>query len=1074
MVDDVEDFYDKAIAMSPEALKSQIKGIPPNHKYETLTTLLERLIIDNEHPNAKLVAIVLEAGADANGRPHNEGLPIHHAYAHGNKQIVDQLLRYGANPNGVHSTAIELAILDGDCDFLRKFLSTGIDVNEINSQLSLNELFDKASKYPHVQLLLITHGLRGVPPEIVNKLKSLEQLPECGTCGTPSQQKTTAGAAGTTSAAATAATVVDPTQLNTKSGIQMTERNNKVMFSGNTKPHQSLFRKYNGLFIRKCKSWIIPVKHKLQVIAEINALYSPAIDGDGDSATAATTFVGNMPAAGAGDAVSANAASANAVPAKSIFPDVVILDSYGPESFLSNDYVQTRQFYLEDHWWNSVSQYLMFKKWENSAKGNAIKDAESLEEAKRDFYLTRLPPANTPKQLIMNKRLADIVNSSVYPTFENNVKQVLYHAVKAKFEQNPMLMIMLKNTEDANIINNDANDEFGYESNRLGCVLMQIRDGTVRNLQTNHFVLRKYVPNKQFHVLRGDPDTKNLSIIQSLVEYKNKQGHVVEPVLHQNLQGGPGWLIPGRKLPEIKHFVFESYPDHIKIQIIGHKWIKKFVTRILDSAVIYTQLKKSQEIGIESVLFSVKDIWGYDELLGSANGKQIGAPHYKFIKIFTSFTTFNKVHISEGALTFMWDVTCKLIKQCNIQQHSYRDVLASLLAFDNKNLETVETAFIDDVITIRENMVLQSFVRLYRLFYQIIHNDSKSAVAVANIFFNRVQYEQVRDLYAGKIKNTQTDTFENATLELKRKFGIKNKHIEYILGKLPSALGEGGKIFFFTIMDYIIYNTDNDSISINKRIMQLCTHGTSVPFPTPAPTVVSAVVSAVAGAVTSTVASVVATSTPKDSATTTTTPKDSATTTTPKDAATTPKDAATTTPKDTTKTPHSGESDSEDALDIKSASSSSSRRRDDDSSDSSGSDDEKTPKRDGDDDNDGSSDDGDDDRTPTKRGDSSEDDDDDRTPTKREDDDDDRTPTKRDGDKDDSGDDDDEKTPKGSRNSKKTSSSLSKKNSRNKRSDNDSDNDSGSDADIDKTPKRAIAYMKNGGDDNDESSSDFD
>ena len=81
-----------------------------------------------EAPAAVLVGILIDAGADVNGRGARHGPPLQLLVGRGCPALVEQLLRGGADPNGRNArkwTALHCAAMCDDVDAARALLQAG-------------------------------------------------------------------------------------------------------------------------------------------------------------------------------------------------------------------------------------------------------------------------------------------------------------------------------------------------------------------------------------------------------------------------------------------------------------------------------------------------------------------------------------------------------------------------------------------------------------------------------------------------------------------------------------------------------------------------------------------------------------------------------------------------------------------------------------------------------------------------------------------------------------------------------------------------------------------------------------
>ena len=116
---------------------------------------------------------------------------------------------------------------------------------------------------------------------------------------------------------------------------------------------------------------------------------------------------------------------------------------------------------LDGAWWATVENYYQAQKFTDPDLRQSIRRAE---------------------QPIIAKTLADANKTAIRPDWDAIKDEVMYRAVRCKFERHDELKVMLFATDDEELIESAPTDSYwgvgrdGTGQNKLGKILMRIRD----------------------------------------------------------------------------------------------------------------------------------------------------------------------------------------------------------------------------------------------------------------------------------------------------------------------------------------------------------------------------------------------------------------------------------------------------------------------------------------------------------------------------------------------------------------------------------------------------------------------
>jgi hypothetical protein len=778
----------------PIKFKKLLAQIPDNHKKSVLDTTLEKAIVLVPKPNPQHIRNILSLGANPNGPNDEPGSLLGYAYSVGLDSIVELLLNYEADVNAPQANVLELAVCKADLKAVVRFVEAGA---KLDCQLLFGDnLLKMAADHPKIQKYLIHKGYPA-KKALQDKLADVSLVKLEDFVYPTIEDPVKSGW-----------TPQDKSPMNLE--IQQFSDDHFVV-CGDTRSHQQLLRKHKARFctaLQGCsasRGWIVSNKHRKELEAELQQLQPAQISTPTPAPTPISNNLLNIPS-----------------------PIIELWSSAGPQGFMTVSFCRPKLFIADRHYWDSLERYLMFKRYEGSHKASAIRLAETLQDARRKYLVTSVPFAKTPKQLLINQKLQPLAESKLNKKNLENFEKIFYRANRLKFEQNSVFRNQLIKCKQ-DLINRNANDEFGYEGNRLGNSLMKLRCEFLRQpfdpasiLKTNNLTIQKY--NTKFYVVRGNPDDDLAQKLRTLGSYKGSNGKIVRGKLSLNLIGGPGWLIPGTNRREAKELVFKTYPNCKKITVCGKNWIKKKTRVIVEAAALFSKFRGHQEIGSDDTLFAIKNIFAADRYLGLQND----GPSTEFSQMVSKEAKKTGSIISHSAIQLLWEVLSQMILELNIE--NYEEMKAVIenqeLALLDQPIDSVE-GLID-----RETIVLRPFNRLYRLLSRLNDDVNKVSVLVIHLMLGDKHYEKIRGLYSKASKQKATSSgYSGETAELQKRFKICCPHISEILKLLPKTTNKKCKLLLFVTLDYIMALPGDEAVKLNKRLLLM----TKAPEVTPTP-----------------------------------------------------------------------------------------------------------------------------------------------------------------------------------------------------------------------------------------------
>lgn len=469
-------------------------------------------------------------------------------------------------------------------------------------------------------------------------------------------------------------------------------------------------------------------------------------------------------------------------------------------------------FIMDNYKWDTAERYIMYKLYENTAKGEAIKNAKTLKEAQEIFLLKPLGQPKNTKEMIHAKNIGNIANSDFNKKNLSEKVNLFYNALYEKFNQHALLKNKLLAT-DSEIIDKDIYS-LGYEGNLLGNTLMRIRanfrgDKEFTINKNNNLSIKKYV--RGFYIVRGDPDDEIAAKLRTLSTYKTKSGKTVHGKLVFNLLGGPGWLISESKVKEAKTLVHSTQPVFEQLNRFGRKWIKHKLQVFLEMIKNYVKISKRTRIEADDVMLIIKDIYPCGGFLKEIEGE----PDKNFYKTFSK----QDIDISDSAVKILWDFLANMI------QVGFEDV-TEIKEFNDK-VEYYDGLLINKKIPLikglneRETIFVKAFLKVYNVLKGIPSIKNPSIDSIKLLFMDQI--DQIKDEY-DKIIGSNKKSEEESELQLfKERFKIQNPHLETILKALEGAsIDKKNKLLVLVALDYFLKQKELDlDLKLNKQLSSL-------------------------------------------------------------------------------------------------------------------------------------------------------------------------------------------------------------------------------------------------------------
>lgn len=802
-----DDLFNAAVSGEPKDIDRELAKIEGLQRQAALDDVLYRSVIFAQ-PKIRNIRHLLDLGADPNSCCKGSGNLLNHVYDSGLENILGLLLSAGANVNAENVTVLEDAVRGGDIKYVVRSVESGADLGDTERLLFSDSLIDETDD-PKIQKFLIDAGVKGNADLDLDdvELVTIDDFEYPEMKDEPEQK------------------------------VNLIVSNHNKLFcivTGDTKEHQAILREFKGRYNPDGKCWLIPNKNKklLQLrIAELEQ-ETPTSDATdtpmSDTVETPTSDPTETPVSDIDDAISETPVEYNFDeimesvqqidrPVIEKDSEIILTGLFGKYPQFLTEFSCDGLFTLNDMEWDSVERYIMYKLYEGSYKGDAIKKAESLADARKLYEITSLKPAKSPKDLVINQKLKPYANSKINKSNLGDIRDLFKKATRAKFKQNPLIRRKLVGTGELEIITDNMRDRYGYEGNALGRLLMEIRkeDGGKdydSSIRYNNLVMEPYSGNSEFYVVRGDPDPDFTTELRELGTHTIAGGKVIPGKLNQNLQGGSGWLIPMSAKSELEELVFDTYPNYKKIQVATDKWITRHAFDILRIALIYARHKDQREITDEDITFAVEKVLG-NKVVNGENG----APDH-FREIVTE--RLGKMKITDDAMGMLWRTVSgmadELIRDV-IEYSQFEEINAAL---EDEILETAITPV--HGLTPRESALITAFSKLYGLVSKAFPDAGiKNCITAVQMILGKDHYQFVKDVYEEKSKMKGKSEYPDEETQFRKRFEIKSPHTRYVLRYLPENIDKRCKLLVLTMLDYTTDLEGDEAIEISKRTILL-------------------------------------------------------------------------------------------------------------------------------------------------------------------------------------------------------------------------------------------------------------
>lgn len=790
-----DDLFNAVVNGDPNDIDRELAKIEGLKRQAVMDDILYRSIVLSR-PKIRNIRHLLELGANPNGHDANTDLLLNHVYNSGLENVLGLLLGAEININAEGVTILEDAVRAGDAKYVVRFVESGADLIDTNRLLFSDSLID-ATDNPEIQKFLIESGAKGGKDLDLDNVKLLSindfEYPEMN-----SESETA------------------------KVNLKISNHNKLFcMVTGDTKEHQEILREFKGRYNPDGKCWLIPNKNKktLQLkLAELDNIETlPVKEEIIETPMSDTpTVEEDTPAEYNFDDVIARGKKIER-PVIEQETEIILTSLFGKYQQFLTEFSRDDLFTLDGVAWDSVERYIMYKLYEGSYKGTAIKKAASLTNARKLYEITSLKPAKSPKDLVTNQKLKPIAHSKLNKKNLGEIRELFKKATRAKFKQNPLIKCKLVGTGDLEIITDNMRDRYGYEGNALGRLLMEIRKEAGgkdydSGIRYNNLVMDPYSGNSEFYVVRGDPDPDLMAELRALGTHTVEGGKVISGKLNQNLQGGSGWLIPVSAKRELEELVFDTYPNYKKIQLATDKWITRHAFDILRIALIYARHKDQREITDEDITFAVEKVLGNSVV----DGEDGGPDHFRDVVT----DRLGKMKITDDAVGMLWRTVSGLADELVKDVVEYSQFEEINDALENEILETAITPF--HGLTPRESALITAFNKLYELMKTGFPKGGiKNCITAVQMILGKDHYQFVKGVYEEKSKLKGKGEYPNEETQFRKRFEIKSPHARYVLRYLPDDIDKRCKLLVLTMLDYTTDLEGYEAIEISKRTILL-------------------------------------------------------------------------------------------------------------------------------------------------------------------------------------------------------------------------------------------------------------
>lgn len=466
-----------------------------------------------------------------------------------------------------------------------------------------------------------------------------------------------------------------------------------------------------------------------------------------------------------------------------------ILDIRDP---LSNAYTKDKLFELDSNVWDSVERYILWKYYSDTAKGDEIKKAKNLDEAMEIFLSRKIGKSKTLNDLQENHKKEDIYSSKIKKI---NLRETLYKATKAKFDQNILLKLQLSNIEKP-IINRIYTDHFGYVGNILGEILMEYSQyKNKESPKTNNLLCSKY--NKNFYIVRGNPDNNIASKLRNLGTRQEKNSTLtINGKFNKELNG---WLIPKNKKKELMELLNSLIPEKYLCNILIKNWIKKNIKMILNKCKLYTlKIKNNKEISTQTILLIIKDFYQLDKYLTDTN--KVSVP-IEIILYIDKWCKKYGITISNNGINLIWTSINNWAKNIFENVDNCKEIykINELKNSENLDLE-------------KEDIFINVFNRIFELIHKNNENRgiAKNCILTLELLVGEFYSDKIAKIYKEIIHDKQPGS------NLVQKFNLNTS--EEIENRLISILSDKCKLLVLITCDELNKDTyENLEIFINLK-----------------------------------------------------------------------------------------------------------------------------------------------------------------------------------------------------------------------------------------------------------------
>lgn len=414
-----------------------------------------------------------------------------------------------------------------------------------------------------------------------------------------------------------------------------------------------------------------------------------------------------------------------------------ILDIRDP---LSNAYTKDKLFELDSHIWDSVERYILWKYYSDTPKGLEIIKAKNLDEAMEIFLSRKIGKSKTLNDLQENHKKQDIYSSKINKI---NLREILYKATKAKFDQNILLKLQLLSIEKP-IVNRIYTDHFGYQGNMLGEILMEYSQYKNKDSpKTNNLVCYKY--NNNFYIVKGNPDNNIASKLRNLGTRQEKNSTTtINGKFNKELNG---WLIPKNKKKELIELLNNQIPEKYLCNILIKNWIKKSIKIILNKCKLYSlKIKNNKEISTQAILFIIKDFYQLDKYLTDTN--KIKVP-IEIILYIDKWCKKYGMSISNNGVNLIWTCVNNWAKDVFENVTDCKEIYKIYELKNNENLDLE-----------KEDIFINVFNRIFELIHKNNENRgiAKNCILTLELLVGENYSDKVAKLYKEIIHDKQPGT----------------------------------------------------------------------------------------------------------------------------------------------------------------------------------------------------------------------------------------------------------------------------------------------------------------------------